>query len=121
LTFASGGHPPALLCSNSKGSKNSLIKLGTKNYVVGGFENATFKQDTYLLNDSSSLYVFSDGVYEFVQPTGTRWKYNEFESYLSSMLSKNGNDLKYVVNSIIKLNNSDVFEDDFTILKVSFN
>jgi sigma-B regulation protein RsbU (phosphoserine phosphatase) len=120
LVYSSGGHPPALLCIKSNGS-NRLIKLWNKNYVVGGFEDVTYEQDTYLLNESSSLYVFSDGVYEFMQSNGVRWKYNDFENYLSTIHFQNSNDLKNIVNPIMKLNNSNFFEDDFTILRVSFN
>jgi sigma-B regulation protein RsbU (phosphoserine phosphatase) len=120
LTFASGGHPPALLFTKSEDQLNSVVRIATKNNVVGGFEDMVFTKDSYFLDDYSSLYLFSDGVYEFLQADGSRWKYKEFENHIS-VIQSNNDDFKHIFNSIKKLNDTDIFEDDFTLLKVTFN
>ena len=84
-------------------------------------KNATYKKDVKNLQDNSCLYVFSDGVYEFMQSDGTRWKYKDFANYLRDLHSGEDKDIDKVVNSAKDLKQSNVFEDDFTILRVSFH
>lgn len=121
LSYSSAGHPPALLYINSNRKNQPHIELGTKNNVIGGFENLKYTKDNFILARSSSLYVFSDGVYEFLQKDGSRWKYKEFIDHMSFMQSKKDGDLDYIVRTIKKLNRREIFEDDFTLLKIYFN
>ena len=121
LAYSSGGHPPALLFSGSPGENIHVVQLRTPNCVVGGFKNAVYQKDVQGLKANSCLYVFSDGVYEFIQSDGSRWKYEEFANYLYDLHSGDDKDIDRLVNSAKDLNQSNVFEDDFTILKVSFH
>jgi sigma-B regulation protein RsbU (phosphoserine phosphatase) len=120
LSYSSGGHPPALLFSGSSRGNSHFVQLKTPNYIVGGMKNATYQKNVQSLKDSSCLYLFSDGVYEFLQADGSRWKYTEFANYLCDLHTGDNSDIDRLVNSAKDLNQSDVFEDDFTILKVSF-
>ena len=114
------GHPPALLFSGSSDENTHVVELRTPNYVVGGMKNAAYQKDVQSLKDNSCLYVFSDGVYEFMQSDGSRWKYKEFSNYLRDLHSGEDKDIDRLVKSAKDLKQSNVFEDDFTILKVSF-
>ena len=120
LTYSSGGHPPALLISDPSMQNTPFVQLRTPNYVVGGMKDAVYKQNVHSLKDASCLYIFSDGVYEFIQADGSRWKYNEFADYLCDLHTGDDADIDRLVNSAKDLNQSSVFEDDFTILKISF-
>ena len=120
LAYSSGGHPPALLFSGFPGENTYVVQLRTPNCVVGGIKNAAYQKDVQGLKANSCLYVFSDGVYEFVQSDGSRWKYEEFADYLCDLHSGDDKDVDRLVNSAKDLNQSNIFEDDFTILKVSF-
>ncbi len=119
LTYASGGHPPALLCTGAPNDP-CFIRLGTPNHVVGGFEGAAYRQNVQKVDRAAHLYVFSDGVYEFLQTDGHRWKYNEFTDYLGRLHRESDEDFDRLLSAIKALNPSDVFEDDFTMLKVAF-
>lgn len=121
LAYASGGHPAALLFSGSSDENTHVVELRTPNYVVGGMKNTTYKKDVKSLQDNSCLYVFSDGVYEFMQSDGSRWKYKDFSNYLRDLHSGEDKDIDKLVNSAKDLKQSNVFEDDFTILRVSFH
>jgi sigma-B regulation protein RsbU (phosphoserine phosphatase) len=120
LSYSSGGHPPALLLYSSSYEHTHFIPLKTPNYIVGGIENATYQKDVLSLEDNAYLYVFSDGVYEFIQSDGSQWKYNEFANYLCEIHSGDDKDIDRLVNSAKDLSHSNVFEDDYTILQVSF-
>ena len=121
LAYASGGHPPALLLEQSARREGQSHRLGTRNHIVGGLPNSAYRQKTLLIEDASYLYVFSDGVYEFVHSNGRRWRYDEFIRYLDDYHSDSDNDFEKLIDAIKQLNRSDVFEDDFTLLRVSIN
>jgi len=121
LLYSSGGHPPALLLQSSSIERRHMVQLKTRNCAVGVFENSAYKKDFQALKADSCLYVFSDGVYEFRHQDGSRWKYEEFANCLSTIHSGGNNDIDRLVKFAKNLNQSDVFEDDFTILRVSFN
>ena len=120
LSYASGGHPHAILCYRSTINEPVYVQLGTRNNIIGGFENTDFDQKFMNLLDTSYLYIFSDGVYEFVQSDGNRWKYNDFIKNLFRFHFENEKDFNKIVSTIKQLKSSDFFEDDFTLLKVSF-
>ena len=119
LTYASGGHPPAILCAGTPDDP-CFIQLGTPNHVVGGFEDAAYRQNVQPVDRAAHLYVFSDGVYEFLQTDGHRWQYNEFTDYLGRLHRENDVDFHRLLNAIKARNPAGVFEDDFTMLKVAF-
>ena len=121
LTYASGGHPPALLFSRSSDEDTQVVQLRTPNYVVGGMKNIAYQRDVESLKDNSCLYVFSDGVYEFIQADGRRWKFGDFADFLCHLHAGDDKDIDRLVKSAKDLKQSNVFEDDFTILKVSFH
>ena len=119
LAYASGGHPPALMCAGTPDDP-CFIQLGTPNHVVGGFEGAGYRQNVQKVDRAAHLYVFSDGVYEFLQIDGHRWKYEEFTDYLGRLHRESSQDFSRLVGAIKARNSADVFEDDFTMLKVVF-
>ncbi|MBT8352466.1 MAG: SpoIIE family protein phosphatase [Deltaproteobacteria bacterium] len=120
LTYSSGGHPPAILISDSSKRNTPFDKLRTPNFVVGGKKKATYKKNVHNVKDPSCLYLFSDGVYEFIQCDGSRWRYNEFVNFLCELHTGDDTDIDRLVKSAKDLNQSKEFEDDFTIMKISF-
>ena len=70
LVYASAGHPPALLLNPAAAAEESPAGLRTKNYVVGGLQDIEYQKAEATLDLGSSLYIFSDGVYEVEKPDG---------------------------------------------------
>ncbi|NJK33830.1 MAG: SpoIIE family protein phosphatase [Oscillatoriales cyanobacterium SM2_2_1] len=59
LTYACGGHPPALLVTPEE-----VVRLKTPGLPIGIIDDAEFQEETYTVPPDSRLYVFSDGSYE---------------------------------------------------------
>ncbi len=66
LTYASAGHPPALLV----GTDGRRVELRTNAPPVGAFPDAQFTQSEIEVAPGSQLFVFSDGAYEIARPDG---------------------------------------------------
>ncbi|NEP44749.1 MAG: SpoIIE family protein phosphatase, partial [Okeania sp. SIO2H7] len=118
LTYASAGHPPAILISGDRPSIE-VQKLKTPGMPVGMFPEAMYLDESCQIQDLSSLYIFSDGVYEILQPDGTVWGLDPFINLLSE---NNGTDdsLDEILNFVKHLNSGEIFDDDFSLLKVAF-
>jgi len=89
LTYASGGHPPALLVSPSDLSC-SVQQLKTAGIPIGMFENMSFNEDSLQVPEHAVLYLFSDGIYEFETPSSTVWGLEAFADLLHHAHQQNG-------------------------------
>ena len=121
LTYAGGGHPPALIFEKSDSDDSQATLLSSANNVIGAMPDATYKKSKHLLGEQNTLYIFSDGVYEVEKPDGSMWQFNEFTDYMAKIRSGDQSKLDSLHQHAENINSLDTFEDDFTILEVSFN
>ncbi len=120
LTYASGGHPPAILFNGDPASDSEVDLLRTPNYVVGGIPEGTFKTGKCFVGEGSMLYIYSDGVYEVEKPDGSMWRFHEFTDYLQKIRTDGHEVLDRLYGYVKDLGNAETLEDDFTILEVVF-
>lgn len=117
IIYASAGHPPAILISGNSSSPN-IQKLKTPGLPVGMFPEAMYLDESCSVGDLSYLYIFSDGVYEILQADGTVWGIDPFIDLLSNKAATEG--LDEILNFVKDLNSGEVFDDDFSLLKIGF-
>ena len=120
LTYASGGHPPAILLGQTPKGDYQATQLRTPNYVIGGMSEGTFQKKECLVGERNTLYIFSDGVYEVEKSDGSMWQFQEFADFMSNVKADGQSILDRLYNHAKKLGNSENFEDDFTIVEVAF-
>ncbi|MGV7224132.1 MAG: PP2C family protein-serine/threonine phosphatase [Nitrospinales bacterium] len=120
LSYASGGHPPALLLENCNKLDTDAILLRTPNYVIGGIPGVSYGTRKHLVNRHTKLYVFSDGVYEVTKADGSMWCLKEFANYMSVVKTDDQSILDQLHRYATNLKQSTNFEDDFTIIEVAF-
>jgi phosphoserine phosphatase RsbU/P len=114
LTFASAGHPPAVLVLPNK----DTLRLRTANLPIGMLNEATFVSDRQTIPKDSTLYIFSDGVYDINQPDLPPWGLNEFADTLVTLDATLN--LDDVLDEIQKLIGIETFEDDLSLLRINF-
>jgi sigma-B regulation protein RsbU (phosphoserine phosphatase) len=120
LIYASGGHPPALFFEdNTDDSKATLLR--TPNFVIGARPDATYQKRTHLVGENTTLYIFSDGVYEVEKSDGSMWRFQEFAEFMNKNRTDGQSSLDRLYRHAKNLGNQDKFEDDFTILEVAFS
>jgi len=121
LTYASAGHPPAIILSGSSPTNTDVKRLKTPGMPVGMFPEAKYVDACCHIEQSSTLYIFSDGAYEITQSDGTLWSLEGFIQILISLQYSVDNQLDYILNYLINLNSKETFEDDLSILQVKFD
>ncbi|MFK8185037.1 MAG: PP2C family protein-serine/threonine phosphatase [Phormidesmis sp.] len=116
LTYASAGHPPALLISANP--QEPVKQLDTGGIPIGMFPDFDFEDASQIVEADTRLYVFSDGVYEISQPEGNIWGLDNFTSLLKDYQQSNANSLSYVLNKVKEINREQSLEDDFSLIEV---
>lgn|GEM_PF-4206152 len=121
LTYASGGHPPALLFSGSDVGNSEATLLRTPCYVIGGMPEITYEKRECTVGENDKLYIFSDGVYEVEKSDGSMWRFKEFTEFMTQNRTDGRSALENLYRHASYLNRLDDFEDDFTIVEVFFS
>jgi phosphoserine phosphatase RsbU/P len=121
LTYSSAGHPPAVLLWGTRASGTQVKRLRTPGVPIGMFPEVQFTNDYCDIEPKSSLYIFSDGVYEIHQPDGEIWGLDAFIDLLIDCKKSGSNsNLDRVLHSIQAVNPKDVFDDDLSMLEINF-
>ena len=120
LVYACAGHPPAILLSEAS-TATPVKQLGSLSIPIGMLSDADFDEDSCEIQSGTTLYLFSDGVYEIPQPDGTIWGLNAFIDVLINYKKSNTDNLETVLHHIQTLNIKKVLDDDFSLLEINFD
>jgi sigma-B regulation protein RsbU (phosphoserine phosphatase) len=120
LTYANGGHPPAILMAGPTQDTAEAIKLSQPGMVIGAFPEVQFEAEVRDLPAFSRLYVFSDGVYEVTRPGKAMMSYEEFMEVLNDSKRSAESVLEDTMGAIRTLHGGDQFEDDVSMMEVRF-
>ncbi len=118
LIYSSAGHPPALLISQTTEVEVQLLK--TKGLPIGMFGQAEYRCDRISIEPNSTLYLFSDGIYEIQQPNGQIWGISAFTESLKTAHLKGNPCLDTILDYPKQFCAADHFGDDLSLLQVHF-
>lgn len=118
LTYASAGHPPALLMG-ADGLDESVQILKTPGIPIGLFAESPYQNATVSVAPGSTLYVFSDGVYEFPDSDGKIWGLEAFQAFLIKA-QQDQLPLDLMLKRLKHSCGSQKFMDDLSLLQVRF-
>lgn len=121
LVYASAGHPPAVLVSGSLPETVEVKRLKTPGLPIGMFMDSEYASHCCEIPESSTLYIFSDGVYEILQPDGTTWTLDSFIDVLVEAQCVSLMSLDKILASVQLTNVKDAFEDDLSLLQIQFD
>jgi phosphoserine phosphatase RsbU/P len=120
LFYASAGHPAAVLLTQSAGQAPQVQRLKTRGSPIGMFPNAKYVTARCNVGADSTLYIFSDGIYEIIQNDGTLWSLDSFIQLLLNCSATQTLHLDDLLKKVMLLNQSKTFNDDCSILQVKF-
>ena len=121
LIYASAGHPPAILISSKSPALTEVKRLKTSGLPVGMFPQVKYVDGFCDIEEDSTLYIFSDGVYEITKSDGTLWTIDAFIKMLTNSDHPVDSKLDYVLNYLIALNSKEAFDDDLSIIQLKFD
>lgn len=121
LTYSSAGHPPAILFT-PKG-KTLEQRLKTPGVPIGMFPNIRYVNASCEIAAKSSLYVFSDGIYEIEtqSESDSHWGLDKLITILKKYQQTPERDLKRLLKYIRSWHPNFQFEDDLSILQIDFS
>ncbi len=119
LTYASAGHPPALLLSGL-GSAVTVEPLKTPGFPAGMFPDVEYPEETCAITSAASLYLFSDGIYEICQADGELWGLEQFAEALKDYQQNANRNLDQILSRASAINANTYFEDDVSLMQIDF-
>jgi serine phosphatase RsbU (regulator of sigma subunit) len=111
--YSSAGHPPIIFVN-----RNDIRLLEAQNIFIGATKHVNFESDELTLNNTTTLYFFSDGVYEIEKQNKEMYTVQEFQKQLIDNIEKKNQKLSYLYDNAIKLSCKPTLDDDFSILKI---
>ena len=120
LVYANAGHPPALLAVGNDNSQ--LQQLPSLSMPIGFFPDIEYASAELAIAPNSSLYVFSDGIFEVMQTDHKIWGLPKFIDLLTHELPTNTAISANWVRQCIRRETPDAdFEDDVSLLQINFS
>lgn len=114
LKYSNGGSPPALLVQH--GDKVSTVtQLNTRGILLGAEEDHIFQSQSIKLDPGSTLYVFSDGIFEIQRSNGKILGIQELEQLLLLLANDPQENLEELVHQAKALTMVEHFQDDITL------
>lgn len=113
LRYAGAGHPPLIIVNDS-----GINLLESQNIFIGAVDSLKYNYDEIKVEETSSLYIFSDGVFELEKPNKEMFTFNEFQEILLKYHSKTDSELLYLYKDAQTICGKDFLEDDYSLLKI---
>jgi len=116
ITYANAGHPPALLLTRDQGT-SQLRKTAPGGSVLGILPEIQAPEITVDFPCGSELYLFTDGLYELIDPQGGRGSYDEFRAYLETQTLSGKSTWEAMVHWLDRARDKRAMDDDVTLLR----
>lgn len=116
VSFATAGHHPAYLLAAGAAQP---VPLGTRNPSIGIGADREVATARAQVSPGSSLFLFSDGVFEITDSEGREWGLSEILSLLPVMANANGPRRLY--DTVRNAARPGPLEDDFSALAIHFD
>ena len=113
LAFTSAGHHPAFIVDRNR---DCAIPLGNSNVLIGMMPGYAYRSGSTRIPAGSSLYLFSDGVFEVETADGREWGIDEFVPLLTAPAEAGKTESQRLLDSVMACTGRSSFEDDFTMV-----
>jgi serine phosphatase RsbU (regulator of sigma subunit) len=118
LRYASAGHHAAFLVPPDR---SRAIAAGNRNVMIGALPGASFKEATVDVPPGSSMYVFSDGVFEIVDKSGRQWSIADFERLILEPQVDDMGETQRLFHAVREAAAPGPLDDDFSLVVAQFD
>lgn len=116
LTFASGGHNPAILMAPGSTQIAEIMKFLRPQPIIGMVPGLEYQDQTMFIAEGSRLFVFSDGVYELPKVTGGMFSLKELCALIGRYGPQSRSDMNGLVDDLRAVQGRKAFDDDFSMI-----
>jgi serine phosphatase RsbU (regulator of sigma subunit) len=117
VRYGSAGHHPAYVVP---ADRSATMPLGIPALMIGAIPGAEYGSAEATIAPGSRLYLFSDGVFEVVTKDQKRWAIEDFLPLLLQPPSPGLSESDRLFRAVTDATGSESFEDDFSLLVVTF-
>jgi len=117
LSYCSAGHHPSFLVPPERGQ---AVPLRLPNLALGITQGARFRSESVDVPPGSSLYMFSDGVFEIDRPDGSQWNIEGFTERMVEPCTPGVPETQRLLEAARAGARDPDFEDDFSIVGATF-
>jgi sigma-B regulation protein RsbU (phosphoserine phosphatase) len=119
LMYASAGHPPAVVVSTGDDQTPKINRLRTPGLPIGMMPDTNYKWQRCELPPNSTLYLFSDGLYEVMQ---SNQKYIGLDAFIDLLaVGKREKNVDYIMDAIINRQVTKEAADDMSLVMVTLD
>ncbi len=118
LRFASAGHHAGYLLL---ADRSQAIALRTRNGLIGALPGKTYVSDTVTVPPGSSLYLFSDGVFEIVTNDGLQWGLLDFLPLIPKAPVPGLTESERLYREVRSVARPGGLDDDFSLVVMTFD
>ena len=118
LEFGSAGHHPAYMVAADRAE---TVPLRTRNPMIGAMPAMPYSFDCVSVPSGAAIYLFSDGVFEIVTQGGLQWRLQDFVPLILKPPVAGVSDCGRLFNDVSDVARPGGFDDDFTMVVISFD
>ncbi|MFM8716853.1 MAG: PP2C family protein-serine/threonine phosphatase, partial [Spartobacteria bacterium] len=119
LSYASGGHPPALLLTPYGTGAFQSQRLSSHGMIIGVMENTHFATQACRIPNNARLFVICDGCYEIRNAAGGMADYQAFETFMLANAAE-PDPLANLERWALEKHGASTLDDDFSIMEIQF-
>lgn len=120
LRYANAGAPPAYAFNAGPDGRIDTTELASNSLPVGAFKDTEFRTDSYTVPPGCRVLIYSDGASEQVLSDGTHLSLRDFKTLAGRLAAAPDWCIDTLVNDLRDLTPSGVFEDDFSLIQLTF-
>jgi hypothetical protein len=118
LVFAAAGQHAALMVPSDR---SHAIAVGNRNTVIGAMPDVIYNEATVEVPPGSTIYLFSDGVFEIIDTAGQQWSIANLERVILEPRNEDMGETRRVFDSVRRAAAPGPLEDDFSLVVAQFD
>ncbi|MEQ1760245.1 MAG: SpoIIE family protein phosphatase [Vicinamibacterales bacterium] len=117
LTYSSAGHHPASLVSIGR---DHVSPLGMPAVMIGMLPDGDYQTQQAVIPPGSSIYLFSDGVFEVATADNQQWTLEQFEQLMLQPALDGIPESQRLHEGVKRVAGPKPLEDDFSLVVLTF-
>jgi sigma-B regulation protein RsbU (phosphoserine phosphatase) len=120
ITYAGGGHPPAIAITGDSPETAKLVKLPGQGFIIGAIPDRKYPVSSFSLKPFTRLFIYSDGIYEIDGCGDKVCMVEDFVQAVSDLYRENNAHVKGIIDTMKSRQGKGIFNDDVSILEIEF-